>query len=207
MSSTKREPSPPPDDGFRTRPRRRGATLERAILDAAWAELTEVAYRDFTVERVAARAQTGKQAVYRRWPGRAQLAIAALRTHSPGLAADDAPDTGELRGDVLALLRRTADRFVVLGPEGIHGLLAEVVDAGDRELLTGGRAAGETAMYAILKRAAARGEVALERITPRVATLPVDLLRQQLFVAGTSVSDAAVREIVDEVFLPLVGRR
>ena len=40
--------------------RKRGVALEDAILDAAFAELTEVGLKGFTVEGVAARARTGQ---------------------------------------------------------------------------------------------------------------------------------------------------
>ena len=40
--------------------RKRGAALEDAILEAAFAELSEVGYTAFSVEGVAARAHTGK---------------------------------------------------------------------------------------------------------------------------------------------------
>ena len=194
----------PADGDFRSRPRRRGAVLEQAILDAAWQELTQVGYRDFTIEGVAARAQTGKQAIYRRWPGRAQLVIAAMREHSPAYSGE-IPDTGELRGDVLALLRRAAERRAALGPETLHGLLAELAEDPERVALIN-RPVGEAAMRTILERAAARGEINLDQVTPRIAALPVDLLRHEIFVGSASVPDAVILEIVDEVFLPLAYR-
>ena len=205
VPSTKRMPAQPTDSDFRNRPRRRGAALEQAILDAAWQELTQVGYRNFTIEGVAARAQTGKQAIYRRWSGRAQLVIAAMREYAPGYSGE-LPDTGELRGDVLALLRRAADRWAQLGPKILHGLLAELVEDPGHEMLINGRAAPEAAMRTILERAAARGEVHLDQITPRIAALPVDLLRHEVFVSGAPVPNAAILEIVDEVFLPLACR-
>ena len=68
VTSTKQMPAQPADGDFRNRPRRRGAALEQAILDAAWEELTQAA-TDFMIEGVAARAQTGKQATTATGPG------------------------------------------------------------------------------------------------------------------------------------------
>ena len=69
-----RKPGPPT--------RRRGSTLEAALLQAAWDELTEAGYAAFTMEGVAARAKTSRAVLYRRWPNRPQLVVAALgRTH------------------------------------------------------------------------------------------------------------------------------
>ena len=57
--------------------RRRGATLEEAILDAAWAELIDHGYAEMTLEAVAKRAGTSRPVLYRRWPSRTKLATAA----------------------------------------------------------------------------------------------------------------------------------
>jgi Tetracyclin repressor-like, C-terminal domain len=58
-------------------------------------------------------------------------------------------------------------------------------------------------MATILKRAAERGE-ARNDIPPRVATLPIDLLRHELFRSLSPADDQAMTQIVDQVFLPLV---
>jgi AcrR family transcriptional regulator len=88
--------------------RRRGSKLEAAILQAAWDELTEDGYAAFTMERVAVRAKTSRAVLYRRWPNRPELVVAALAHHAQ-LAPMDVPDTGTLRDDLLALLRRMSE--------------------------------------------------------------------------------------------------
>jgi hypothetical protein len=55
----------------------------------------------------------------------------------------------------------------------------------------------------VLKRAAERGE-ARDGIPERVATIPTDLFRNELFRARTPPPGSVLEEIVDEVFLPLV---
>ena len=84
--------------------RRRGADLEQAILRAALDELAETGYAGLTMDRVARRAGTNKNAIYRRWPNRAALGLAAYQELV--VTDQELPDTGELRGDVLELLRR-----------------------------------------------------------------------------------------------------
>ena len=49
------------------RTRRRGKELEDALYDATLAELAAVGYGGLTMEGIAARARTGKAALYRRW--------------------------------------------------------------------------------------------------------------------------------------------
>lgn len=55
------------------------------------------------MEGVAARAKTSKAVLYRRWPNRAKLVVAAEAHELPPLRFE-LPDTGSLRGDILALL-------------------------------------------------------------------------------------------------------
>jgi AcrR family transcriptional regulator len=178
--------------------RRRGAALEETILAAACEELAEVGYARLTMEGVAARAQTGKQVLYRRWRNRAELVIAAVRNRT-GSIVDQIPDTGELRADVLGVLEWMARRRRDFGVDTIHGLLAEIPDLHPRLF-----ADMHGVMSTVLKHAAERGEIAMAELPDRVVTLPVDLLRYQLLLTRDPVEDATLTEIVDDVFLPLV---
>ena len=187
-----------PDDRQEQR-RRRGAELERALLQAAWDELKAVGYSNFTMEAVAGRAGTSKPVIYRRWPSRATLVLAALRQQSFSIA-DDVPDTGDLRKDTLAVLHHLRDRQEVFGAEVVHGLLAELRDVppGVFEILP-------NVMMAVLAHAVARGEARRDRLTTRVAALPGNLVRHEMMIGRGPITDDFLREIVDEVFLPLVA--
>ena len=56
----------------------------------------------------------------------------------------------------------------------------------------------------LIARAVTRGEIGRDQITGRVAQLPADLLRHDVLFTLTRLTDAAIEEIVDGVFLPLV---
>jgi AcrR family transcriptional regulator len=178
--------------------RRRGPELEAAILRATWEELAAVGYLNLTMEGVADRARTGKQVLYRRWRNRAELVLAAVRARVVPIT-DNVPDTGELRGDVLAVLERLAHRYQEVGPDVLHGLMAEVGDIPPEFRLI-----MVEVMETILRRAADRGEIGPEPLGRRVTTLPVDLIRQELLMATGPIPPVTPMEIVDEVFLPLV---
>ncbi|MBP2473416.1 AcrR family transcriptional regulator [Crossiella equi] len=184
--------------------RRRGAALERAILDAAVAELREGGYAGLGMDRVAKRAGTNKNALYRRWPSRAALGLAAYRE----LARQDVvlPDTGELRADVLALLRLANQTFASPFGEILRGLLADLdAEPGLREQLREASGDAGAAMWqTVLARAVHRGELAATP-HPRVATVAVALLRNEFVLRGEPhVPDGVLVEIVDEVYLPLL---
>jgi AcrR family transcriptional regulator len=200
-------------DGLTTQPgpapvRRRGSALEQAILRAAVDELAESGYSGLTMERVAKRAGTNKNAIYRRWPNRAALGIAAYRQMVE--VELQLPDTGELRGDVLALLRRINRDLSSPNGEILRSLLSSVSDEPEllaqlQEQFTDG---GAGLWLTILGRAVARGEVLPEALHPRVATVAITLLRNEYATSGiATVPDSVLVEIVDEVYLPLVRRR
>ncbi|QKG23147.1 TetR/AcrR family transcriptional regulator [Actinomadura verrucosospora] len=189
--------------------RRRGAALEEAILRAAADEMRESGYAGMTMDRVARRAATNKNAIYRRWPNRAALGVAAYRQLAR--AHMTVPDTGTLRGDALEMLRRANATWS--SPQG--AVLRELLAAtGDDPRLLGllREQAGDTTMdnawLTMLGRAVARGEAPPEAVHPRVAALPMTMLRGEYAVRGLpDVPDAVLAEIVDEVFLPLVRGR
>lgn len=184
--------------------RRRGELLDAALLDAAWEELQQAGYQAMTFEAVADRAGTSRAVLYRRWPKKAELVVAALRHRRP-LLSGAMPDTGSLRGDVLALLLRMSERLTRTGPETLYGLLGDYL--ADAELFDRLRAdvlsIGAEVLTTMLKRAAERGE-ARSDVSPRIASLPTDLYRNELFMQRTPPSGDVIMEIVDDVFLPLV---
>ncbi|WP_329149100.1 TetR/AcrR family transcriptional regulator [Streptomyces niveus] len=189
--------------------RRRGAALEDAILGAAAEELRTTGYAAMTMDRVARRAGTNKNAIYRRWPTRAALGVAAYRRSAD--AELTVPDTGTLRGDALALLR--AANTLWSSPRGtvLRDLLSAAGD--DPDLLTllreqAGGSGTDGAWLTLLERAVARGEAAAGATHPRVASVPMTLLRGEYALRGLpEVPDEVLTEIVDEVFLPLVRGR
>lgn len=185
--------------------RRRGDMLERAILHATAQELAEVGYQNLTMDGVAARAGTSKNVIYRRWSSRAELAVAAYRQMLP-TDPDDPPDTGDLRSDALALLTRANDRLTSPAGKVARALLSGMQN--DPERLREIReqlASHPGAWLTILSRAAARGEISTDALTPRVATVALNLLRYEYGINGaTAVPPSVLVEIVDQVFLPLV---
>jgi AcrR family transcriptional regulator len=83
--------------------RPRSEEADRAILDAALDALVDDGYGGMSIERIAAKAGVGKATIYRRWNGKAEILVEALRRR----ACFDVPlvDTGDLRADLLTILQ------------------------------------------------------------------------------------------------------
>ncbi|ADD42354.1 TetR/AcrR family transcriptional regulator [Stackebrandtia nassauensis] len=187
--------------------RRRGKELEAAILAAAWEELLEVGYSGFHIENVAARAQTGKAVLYRRWSSRAELVLAVVSSRAPD--KDEVPNTGDLRTDVIALMTWMAGRLLPVGRDVTLGLVSEVYrnpELSERLRALIVETFQHRTMGPIIDRAVERGQVDRDRVTLRVVTLPIDLMRNDMLLYGTASEDS-ITEIVDQIFLPVIGYR
>jgi AcrR family transcriptional regulator len=187
--------------------RRRGAVLEEAILRAATDELTESGFAGLSMDRVAKRAGTNKNAIYRRWPDRLALGIAAYKQLATTIQP---PDTGTLRGDALELLRQANRHW----SSPLGAILRELMAAAGSaqnfvaQLPEQSTDAMTATWLIVLGRAVARGEASPEALHPRVATAAIVLLRNEFVMRGAPTApDEVLIEILDEVYLPLVRNR
>jgi AcrR family transcriptional regulator len=204
MTDTPEGPAAAPAD-HRKGPRRRGEALYAAIFDATLAELAEVGYPRLAMERIAARARTSKASLYKRWPNRAELVVAALQQLGGG-DPEPTPDTGSLREDVLALLRFGARSLDGIFGEAARGLMAENLTNPERtanlraHMFTG----RNKRMREILERAAARGEIPATAIKPHLIGFAPALVDYHFLVYGAPIPDELLTGIVDDILLPVL---
>ncbi|MHC1481327.1 TetR/AcrR family transcriptional regulator [Frateuria aurantia] len=186
-----------------TKNRRRGPALEAAILDAAWQELLELGYPAMTLESVANRAQTSRPVLHRRWPTKVKLTSAAMARYM-SLHPVIVRDSGNAGEELCQLLRGIADRARPDMMRVLFDMSSDLAAADSsfdelrREFATG------ELMRGILQRAVDRGEMDPERLTPRIIALPTDLARHEMLITLKPLPDQTIREIVMDIFLPLV---
>ncbi|WP_427131906.1 TetR/AcrR family transcriptional regulator [Pseudarthrobacter sp. S9] len=197
--------APAPAQDHRRGPRRRGAALDAAIFEATLAEIAETGYASLTMEHVAERARASKASLYRRWQDRVQLVLDAAYHVMPSNAA--APDTGSLREDILTTMRQLVRQLE--GPAGlaIRGLLGETLQNPDvaAEVREYSRGNTTKVMREMVARAVARGECDPALVTDRRLEAGPAMLRQRFIFTDGPIRDEYLKEIVDEVVLPLFG--
>ncbi|MFT3942203.1 MAG: TetR/AcrR family transcriptional regulator [Ancrocorticia sp.] len=191
------------DDDHRRRPRRRGAALVTAILEATIDELTENGYPALTMEAVAQRAGASKASLYRRWNTRAELVMDAVYRMAP--MPEQIPDSGQLREDLLEVLRQTA--ATLEGPPGtaLRGLLAESLADSSRihDVRTRSQGRNRKLIAEVLRRAVGRGEISEAAVVPIRLEVGAALIRNQFLFRGEPLDEGLFVAIVDDVLLPL----
>ena len=188
-------PVSPPMRGRPRDPRRR-----QAILDAAIALVGEVGYDRMTVEALAARAGVSKPTIYRRWPGgKAEIVVEAIRALRA--ASGELPDTGSLRGDLIAFLGVVAGS---LDAKVAGGLLSHLSSSDELAALFREEVvADERHRYQVLfDRARTRGEMAAD-VTPLLVDIPGSVILTRSLIAGEPLDHEFIVELVDNVLLPL----
>ncbi|MFD7102538.1 TetR/AcrR family transcriptional regulator [Streptomyces celluloflavus] len=177
--------------------RRRGAELEHAIYVATLDELAANGYGRLTMEGIAARAGTGKAALYRRWPGKQPLVLDALRYALPPLAEPD-PERStreNLAGALAAFSAVLAGRTLVPGIEFIVDLLREPdLRALFADMIIAPRL---ERIEAILREGVRTGEYGPEALHPLAARTGPALIMQTFLLTGEPPNPREIDRIID----------
>lgn len=183
----------------------RGEVREEAILRVTLELLAEVGYDQLTIDGVAARAHCSKATIYRRWQGKAELVITAVRRHSAP-PPQPAPGTGSLREDLLAALEAMRSSLAGQDTALLLGLMTAMRH--DRELAAVVREQvldnKREVFGAAVARAVARGELPAGADHTRLAEISSAMLLSRLLVTGEPLDAAFAQELVDDVLLPLL---
>ena len=142
----------------RGRGRPRSAEAHQAILAATLKLVAEQGVAGTTIEGVAAEAGVGKTTIYRRWPTKNDLIVAAISELPPR----EFPDTGSLPGDMAALAKLQRERLAGTGLFRIvPGVLAESMNDPDLHGRIMERVIGPLRglLRQIIERGIARGEL------------------------------------------------
>jgi AcrR family transcriptional regulator len=184
------------------RNRRRGEVLERALYEAALAELAAVGYGRLTMEGIAARAHTGKAALYRRWTSKHDLVHAALHHVLPPLPEPRAGRSA--RENLLTVF--TAHRDVLAGKTAFPSLdiMGQLVHEPELRAIFADAVVAPrlTIVESILRSAVRDGDIAADTLTPMTARVGPALINQHFLLTGSPPNRRDLALIVDTVIPP-----
>ncbi len=188
--------------------RKRDHSRDPEILDAALDVLAEVGYEGMTVDMVAARAKAGKATLYRRWPSKAELVIDAVACMKQGdFTPDQLPDTGTLRGDLVAMIKPHSIEDVERKLRVMAGVVSmlsrdpQLADAVNLAI-TEPRA---TINRRLMQRAIDRGEVRADADIETIAHIGPSMAAYRVLVQRKPVDRAFLIAMIDGVVLPALG--
>ncbi|MEV0120336.1 TetR/AcrR family transcriptional regulator [Streptomyces sp. NPDC050703] len=189
-------------------PRRRGPVLEQAILEAALEQLSTVGWSGLTMEGVATAAQTGKAAVYRRWPSKEDLVVHALRAGLPRL--DGVPTHGTVRDDLLELCKRIRDAMYSRPGFALRAVLHEcdtVTAERFHDVISEGVVNPSVQLIKeVIRRGIERGEVRSGGTDAFVCDVIPAMLMYRSKVCGSEWTDEEFEGLIDQVMVPLLRR-
>lgn len=175
-----------------------------AILRATYDLLAEAGYQGLRVDAVAARAQASKATLYRHWPTKAGLVVDAVKFCKA--AEEDLPDTGSLRGDLVAWFTDIAS--AISGQEGpiLAGLFVALQS--EPELAAELRSLRDSKVphaELLCSRGLARGELRPGYHAGLVDEIVPAQMFMRAFALGEPLDKEFVDHLVDDIILPLLG--
>lgn len=186
---------------------RRGPERREAICDAVFELLGEVGYDRMTMDAVATRARASKATIYRTWPDKPGLVAETLVNRFGPTPA--APDTGSLRGDLMALMARASE--FVNSPDGevITGVLTAAArnPALARTVHECTYESKHCINETIITNAADRGEIPPDADPELLHEVMYALILTRKLTSDQPVDEEYSRHVVDRVLIPLLRSR
>ena len=195
------------DEARRSIGARRNPASQEAILDAAEAMLHEEGIAGFSIEAVARRARAGKPTIYRWWPNRTTLMLDVYKRFKN---ARTFPDTGTLRGDLVAFLE---NQLLGFWKDRLCGTVYRAViaeaqsDADAAAALYAYQAERKAVAVQMIDLAKARGEVNAEVNGALIVDLIVSYAWHQLLLGRVAESMDVIDGVVDGILMGCAGYR
>ena len=188
--------------------RKRDLTRDPEILNAALDVLAETGYEGMTVDMVAARAKAGKATIYRRWPSKAELVLDAVACiKKADTAPDRLPDTGTLRGDLVAMIKphsiEDGERKLQI-MAGLASMLTsspEMADAVNAAIIDPRAAVNRL----FLQRAIDRGEISADVDVETLSMVSASMAAHRTLMQRKPIDRAFLVSLIDGVILPAAG--
>ena len=187
--------------------RPRDPSLDQAILCAALDGLADLGYDRLSMDEIASRAHAGKGALYRRWPSKAAVVVAAMIAWREQTVPLRTPDTGTLKGDLEAIIAAIPDfdqaarqqMAVLIGLASAASRDSELRTALADNLLARPR----RLLRDVLDRAVLRGEIAADCDLELLPDIVIGLNVLQVML-GETPDRKHVSRVLNTIIYPLV---
>jgi len=178
---------------------------ESELLAVTLELLQEHGYDRLTLDAVATTAHASKATLYRRWPTKAELVMAAFIEGVRQVAVD--PDTGTLRGDLLAIGEQIC-AHVSTQAGTIRAVLVEIGRNAELNAVMQEQflAQKEALMAEVLARAVDRGEIKRTAVTEDLWDMLPGYLIYRSVLSGRAPSSSTVNDLVNNVIIPSLTR-
>jgi AcrR family transcriptional regulator len=189
-----------------TRGRPRSAQADQAIFDATWRLLDVVGYHRLTIEGIAAEAGVAKTTIYRRYPDKARLVLAA-RVQRASDTPVALPETGTFREDLLAIAQLVRAEMQPSSPSSVGAALVGEA-SGDDAFGEALRAFADLRFdqgRPVYDRAIARGELRPDADWRVVSEMLVGWIFHASVVSRREPDDATLAHAVDLMVDGLAG--
>jgi AcrR family transcriptional regulator len=182
---------------------RGGQARQDELLAATIDVLRETGYDRLTIDAVVARARASKTTVYRRWPNKAALVVAAFTHAIQNIPVP--PETGLLRDDLVVILDGLMTELHELGDvvTGLIGELRRSPELADA-MRSGFIAARRDLIMGVFDQARQRGELADDVNLDTIWYLGPALVFFRTVLLGEPVDHAFAQHVVDDLVLPLL---
>jgi AcrR family transcriptional regulator len=177
----------------------RGEKFVRLVLEVTLRRLADVGFERLSVPDIADLAAVNKTSIYRRWPSKVELvrdALADAMTH-----ANDPPDTGSLRGDLIELAKIVAT--FMQSPVGKSIIQIMLSEGADPELRAMARSAygqsNSSGPWIVIKRAIERGELKAGIDPSRALFTIAGAIMHRVLVEQDKVTATVLEQMIDVV--------
>lgn len=186
---------------------RRGAERRFAICQAVYELLGKVGYDRMTMDAIASQAKASKATIYRMWVDKPELVADSLKCHFGETA--QVPDTGSLRGDLLALMSVACEATDSEIGEVIAGVMtAAARDPRLSETLSQTLFADKQQLHTeLVGRAVARGEIHPDTDPALLHEVMHSMLTGRKLWNLGPLDDEFARHTVDDVLIPVLTYR
>jgi AcrR family transcriptional regulator len=184
---------------------KRAPDRREAICAAVFELLGEVGYDRMTMDAIATRARASKATLYRTWPDKPGLVAEAL-TWRFG-ATPDAPDTGSLRGDLMALVSFACQ--VSNSPDGevVTGVMTAAARNPTlaRTLYECTFESKQVLHTTIVRRAVDRGELPSVTCAGLLHEVMHAMIIARKLTSAEPMDEAYAAHVVDDVLIPVLA--